>query len=101
MSAELGESARWIFPVSKAVGVALRIATDHGNEGEGEQYEDQDDFAATEPEFCLTICTDCKAIDQARVNGSAFEFCGALGAGLLWVKQTIAARFFLARETSI
>lgn len=40
-----------MLPVSESVRIFLRVSADHGNEGEGEHDEDQDDLSAGQPEF--------------------------------------------------
>lgn len=58
-----GESTRGV-PVAESVRVALRVATDHGDESEAEQDEDQDDLATGQPEFRLTISLDCEDVEE-------------------------------------
>lgn len=43
-----------VLPVAESVCIVLGVATNHGDEGEGEDDEDQDDFATREPEFSFS-----------------------------------------------
>lgn len=54
-----------VGPVAESVGVALRVTSDHGYEGEEEEHEDQDDFAAGQPELGLSEGADCEHVDEA------------------------------------
>lgn len=40
-----------MLPVAESVCIMLRVAANHGDEGEGEYNEDQDDLAAGQPEL--------------------------------------------------
>jgi len=44
----------------------LRVAADHGDEGEREDDEDQDDFAARQPEFGFTKDLDGKDVEETN-----------------------------------
>lgn len=52
--------------MAETVGVALRVTSDHRNEGECEEDEDQNQFASGEPEFSLPVETDGHDIQCAR-----------------------------------
>ena len=79
---EFGECARfskvWLesiatSEVTEAVGVALRVTADHGDEGEEEQREDQNDLAAGKPELSLSVCFDSENVNVTR-RESAHHF---------------------------
>jgi len=55
-----------VLPVTETVGIVLRVAADHGDEGEGEDDEDQDDFAARQPEFGFTKDLDGKDVEETN-----------------------------------
>ena len=61
----LNESSR-IPPESEAVRIMQRVAADHGDEGEREDDEDQDDFAARQPEFGFTKDFDGKDVEETN-----------------------------------
>ena len=54
-----------VFPVSESICIALGIAAYHGDEGEEEESEDQDDLPSRQPEFGLTISFHSKDVDGA------------------------------------
>jgi hypothetical protein len=56
-----------MLPIAETIYIMLGIAANHGDEGEEEQREDQDDLASREPELSLAIGFDCK-----NVNATAF-----------------------------
>ena len=51
----------------------FRVSAHHGNEGEEEQGEDQDDLATGEPKFSFTIGFDCQDIEEAERNRLAWS----------------------------
>lgn len=53
------------IPVSEAVGIALRVSADHGDEGEAEENEDQDDLASRQPELSFTVSFDGENVEGA------------------------------------
>lgn len=55
-----------VLPVAETVGIVLRVAADHGDEGEGEDDEDQDDFAAGQPELGFTKDFDGKDVEETK-----------------------------------
>ena len=55
-----------MLPVTETVGIMLRVAADHGDEGEREDDEDQDDFAARQPEFGFTKDLDGKDVEETN-----------------------------------
>lgn len=44
--------------MAEAIGVMGRVSTNHGDEGEKEQGEDQNDLSTRQPEFSFTISFD-------------------------------------------
>jgi hypothetical protein len=53
-----------VLPVTETVGIVLRVAANHGDECEGEDDEDQDDFAAGQPELGFTEDLDGKNVED-------------------------------------
>jgi hypothetical protein len=54
----------------------LRVSAHHGDEGEEEQGEDQDDFASGEPKFSFTVGFDCQNVeetDRKKLAGSIWK----------------------------
>lgn len=60
------------FPMSKSISVMLRIAADHGDEGEAEQAQHQENLPRRQPEFRLTVRVHSKAIED-DVNNNTHE----------------------------
>lgn len=58
-----------VFPVAESVRVVLGIAADHGDKGEGEDDEDQDDFASGQPEFSFSKDFDGKRVEDTGLSG--------------------------------
>lgn len=54
-----------VLPVAETVRIVLGISTHHGDEGEEEEGEDQDDLAAREPELGLTVRSHGQDVDGA------------------------------------
>jgi hypothetical protein len=48
-----GKTSR-VVPITEAVCIVGRVASDHGNECEGEQQQNQDDFSTAQPELSLS-----------------------------------------------
>ncbi len=67
-SGDVFAKSRAVVEMSKPVGVTARVPSDHGDEGEEEKGEDQDDLAARQPEFGFTICSNSQDIDRAAVT---------------------------------
>lgn len=57
------------LPVAEAVDIVSGVAADHGDEGEEEEHEEQNDLAARQPEFGLTITADGEEV-QGTVAGN-------------------------------
>ena len=55
----------------EAIGVVLRVATNHGDEGEEEQDEDQEDLSCGQPELGLAKGRDGENINQP-ITGVSF-----------------------------
>jgi hypothetical protein len=49
--------------MTEAVSIVLWVPAHHGDKGEHEEHEDQDDLAAREPELCFTKDLDCDNIE--------------------------------------
>jgi hypothetical protein len=62
-----------VLPVAEPVGIVLRVAANHGDEGEGEDDEDQDDFAARQPELGFTEDLNGKNVEDTIAIESANE----------------------------
>ena len=58
--------------MAEAIRIMGWVSTNHCDEGEKEQGEDQDDFAAGEPEFGFTISLDRQYV-QETVSRLAFD----------------------------
>ena len=56
--------------MSEAIGILLRVTSNHGDEGEREEDEDQDDLASAEPELSFTIGFDCKHVEETKCEVS-------------------------------
>lgn len=61
-----------MVPVAESVGVMLGIAADHGDEGEGEDDEDQQNLAARKPELGFAISFDCEDIEETKMKCQLF-----------------------------
>jgi hypothetical protein len=44
----------------------LRVGSHHGKEGEREEHEDQENLAAAEVEFGLSVILDSEDVEQTR-----------------------------------
>jgi hypothetical protein len=44
----------------------LRVSSHHGDEGEGEENGNEEDFAAGEPEFGLTVRLDGENVQETE-----------------------------------
>jgi hypothetical protein len=44
----------------------LRVPADHCDEGEGKEDEEEDDFAAGEPEFGFAVDFDREGVEETR-----------------------------------
>lgn len=55
--------AYWVFPISKAVSIMLRITAYHGNECEAEYNSYKNNFPSTKPKLCLSVVLHCEDID--------------------------------------
>jgi hypothetical protein len=53
-----------MLPVAEAVRIFLWVAAAHGDEGEREHDEDQDDLAAGQPEFGFTEDLDGEDVED-------------------------------------
>jgi hypothetical protein len=53
-----------VLPVAEAVRIFLRVAAAHGDEGEGEHDEDQDDLTAGQPKFGFTEDLDGEDVEN-------------------------------------
>ena len=58
---------RSMFPVAEAICVMLGVSTDHGDEGEGEEQEDQDDFS-TYKEDTVSIMREGRTIRCLEIS---------------------------------
>lgn len=58
----------WVVPVAEAVSVFERVATQHGNEGENDQADDEQDLPESGPKLGFTIPLDRKHVDQAEYS---------------------------------
>lgn len=63
-----------ITEVLETVGITSWVAANHGDKGEEEEGEDQDDLASRQPEFSFAICSYGKDIDSATRCISDFAF---------------------------
>jgi hypothetical protein len=54
--------------VSEAIGILLRVTSNHGDEGEAVENQDQQDLASREPKFCLTVCLYSQDVASTRNN---------------------------------
>ena len=61
---EVRQERAGVVPVPEAVDVALRVASNHGDEGEKEQGEDQNDLSTRKPELRLAISLDGQDVDE-------------------------------------
>ena len=68
----LGKGAR-VLPVAEAVGVPFRVAANHGDKGEEEEHEDEDDLASGEPELGLTVSSHSKQVDSTTFHATQFS----------------------------
>lgn len=57
-----------VLPVAETVGIVLGVAADHGDEGEGEDDEDQDDLTAGQPELGFTKDFDCEDVEETNCS---------------------------------
>lgn len=55
----------WLFPVAETESIALGVAANHSDESEGEEQEDQDDFASGKPEFGFTVELDSENVQES------------------------------------
>lgn len=59
-----------MLPVAESVCIVLGVAADHGDKGEGEDDEDQDDFATRQPEFSFSKDLDGKSVEDTVVKSA-------------------------------
>lgn len=69
----LGKGTRRALPVAETVRITLRVTAYHGDKGEEEQTNDQNDLAAGKPEFGLTVRLDGENIDCTRRKFSIYS----------------------------
>ena len=68
-----GEGTR-VLPVTETVRVALGIAADHGDEGEGEEHQKQDDLSKGEPKLAFTVPFDDEGVDaEVQYNANCHD----------------------------
>ena len=54
--------------MAEAIGVVGRVSANHGDEGEEEQGEYQNDLPTGQPEFGFTIGFDDQDVEEAKEN---------------------------------
>lgn len=54
-----------VVPVAESVGFTLRVSADHGDKGEEEERENQDDLATGEPELGFTVGANRQNVQEA------------------------------------
>lgn len=67
--ADKGVKSTRVLPVAETIGVTLGVAANHGDKGEEEEHEEENDFATRQPKLGLTITTDSKEV-QSTVAGN-------------------------------
>lgn len=54
--------------MTEAIGIVLRIPTNHGNECEAEYNGKQENLPNRKPKLRLSIVVDCKNVDHPNVQ---------------------------------
>lgn len=66
--ASVFEESLGLCKVAESISILLGVATAHGNEGEAEQNQDEDNLSTGEPKLGFTIVADSEDVEKTVIN---------------------------------
>lgn len=66
--APVGEEGLGLCKMTESISIPLGVATAHGDEGEAEQNQDEENLSTGEPKFGFTIVADSEDVEKTIIN---------------------------------